>query len=57
MVYCSSRYSDSLGYESRKRYFDKLKTDYEVLADPYSVSDDQWVDDVHKWPSVELGDL
>jgi len=50
---------DSLDYESRKWYFDKLKTDYEVLPDPYSVSDDQRVDelDVRKWPSVEFGDL
>ena len=57
MAASRSSYSDSLDYESRKRYFDKLKTDYEVLLDPYSVSDDQWVDDVRKWPSVEFGDL
>ena len=40
-VMAASRYSDSLDYESRKRYFDELKTDYEVLPDPYSVPDDQ----------------
>ena len=57
MAASRSSYSDSLDYESRKRYFDKLKTDYEVLLDPYSVSDDQWVDNVRKWPSVEFGDL
>lgn len=51
----TSRYSDSLDYESRKLYFDKLKTDYEVLPDPYSMPDDQWIDDVRKYVFVSKG--
>ena len=36
---------------------EKLKVDGETLPDPYSITEDLWLDDVTKWPSVEFGDL
>ena len=41
-------YANSLlDREARKLDFEKLKTNSEVLPDPYSLKMDQWVNDVH----------
>ena len=52
-----SQYFYSLDYTARKRYLEKLKVDGETLPDPYGITEDLWLDDVTKWPSVEFGDL
>ena len=52
-----STYVCSLDYAAQKRYWEKLTFDGEVLPDPYTISEDHWVDDVPKWPNVEFGDL
>ena len=36
---------------------EKLKVDGETLPNPYGITEDLWLDDVTKWPSVEFGDL
>ena len=46
-----------LDYAAQKRYFKNLFFDAEVLPDPYRISEDQWLDDVSKWPSLDFGDL
>ena len=52
-----SQYFYSLDYTVRKRYLEKLKVNGETLPDPYGITEDLWLDDVTKWPSVEFGDL
>ena len=52
-----SQYFYSLDYTARKRYLEKLKVDGETLPDPYGITEDLWLDEVTKWPSVEFGDL
>ena len=52
-----STYVQSLDYEARKRYITKLNIDSESLSDPYNVSQDEWIDDTRKWPSLEFGDI
>ena len=49
-----------LDYEARKCYFQNLQTESEVLPDPYgpcSLENEQWIDDVWRWPSLEFGEL
>ena len=53
----SLRYVSSLDYSPQKRYFGKLTFDGKVLPDPYGISEDQWLGDVSKWPSLDFGDL
>lgn len=53
----SSNYLSSLDYSTRTRYLEKLKINGETLPDPYSITEDQWLDDVSKWPTLEFGDL
>ena len=53
----ATAYVDSLDYEARKRYFQKLQTESEMLPDPYSLVNEQWIDDVRRWPNLEFGDL
>ena len=36
---------------------EKLRFDDETLPDSYGITEDLWLDDVTKWPSVEFGDL
>ena len=55
LVMSAAAYLDSLDYEARKRYFHKLQTESEVLPDPYSLVNEQWIDDVRMWPNLELG--
>ena len=56
-VMSAAVYVGSLDYEARKRYFQKLQTESEVLPDPYSLENEQWIDNVRRWPSLEFGDL
>ena len=53
----SSDYFSTLDYSTRTRYPEKLNIDGETLPDPYGITDDQWLDDVSKWPTVEFGDV
>ena len=53
----SSDYFSTLDYSTRTRYLGKLNIDGETLPDPYGITDDQWLDDVSKWPTVEFGDV
>jgi len=52
-----SDYQATLDLEAKKRYKEKLKLESEELADPYAISENEWCDDVTKWPSVEYGDI
>ena len=56
-MWMSSDYFSSLDYSTRTRYLEKLYIDGETLPDPYNITDDQWLDDVSKWPTVEFGDV
>ena len=47
----------SIDYEARKRCFQNLQTESEVLPDPYSLVSEQCFDDVRRWPSLEFGDV
>ena len=38
-------------------YFQKQQTVSEVLPDPYSLVNEQWIDDGRRWPSLEFGDV
>lgn len=53
----TSEYYDSLDYISQRRYIDKLKVRGVKIPDPYSISDDFWIDDPTKWPDIEFGDV
>ena len=53
----AAAYVGSLDYEARKRYFEKLQNESELLPEPYSLASERWIDDVRRWPSVEFGDL
>ena len=53
----STTYFASLDFESRKRYQNKLRIDGETLSDPYSIPEDEWIDDVSQWPTLEFGDI
>ena len=53
----SSDYFSTLDYSTRTRYLEKLNIDGETLPDPYGITDDQWLDDVSKWPTLEFGDV
>ena len=59
VVMSAAAYVDSIYYEAscRKHYFQKLQTESEVLPDPYSLVNEQWIDDVRRWPSLEFGDV
>ena len=37
-----------LNYAAQKQYREKLRFDGEALPDPYTISEDHWVDDVSK---------
>ena len=52
-----SDYVGQLDYEARKRYFSKLEIDGGKFPDPYSIQEDQWIDDAEKWPDLEYGDI
>ena len=50
-------YQATLDLEAKKQYQEKLKLESEELADPYALSENEWCDDITKWPSVEHGDI
>ena len=52
-----SKYQPTLDYEAKKRYKEKLSVESETLPDPYSLSEEEWIDDITKWPSIEFGDV
>ena len=52
-----SDYVRELDHEARKRYMVKLEHVGERFPDLYSITENQWVDDARKWPSVEYGDI
>ena len=52
-----SDYQATLDLEAKKRYQEKLKLESEELRDPYALSENEWCDDITKWPSVEYGDI
>jgi len=52
-----SKYQSMLDYEAKKRYKEKLSVESEILADPYSLSEEEWIDDITKWPSIKFGDI
>ena len=49
--------SPLLNYEAKKRYKEKLTLKSERIPDPYAVPQEEWVDDVTKWPTVLYGDV
>jgi len=52
-----SEYVRQLDYEARKHYMAKLDVTGERFPDPYNLRENQFVDDVLKWPNVAYGDL
>ena len=52
-----SDYQATLDLEAKKQYKEKLKLESEKLADPYALSENEWCDDITKWPSIEYGDI
>ena len=52
-----SEYQSMLHYEAKKRYKEKLSTESEILPDPYSLFEEEWIDDITKWPIIEFGDI
>lgn len=52
-----SEYQPTLDYEAKKRYKEKLSLESETLPDPYGLSEEEWFDDVTKWPTIEFGDV
>ena len=52
-----SEYQSMLDYEAKKRYKEKLSTESEILPDPYSLFEEEWIDDTTKWSSIEFGDV
>ena len=53
----SSDYFSSLTYSTRKRYLEKLQVGGEMLPDQYGITEDQWLANVSKWPTLEFGDV
>jgi len=52
-----SKYQSELNFEAKKRHKEKLKLKFEELSDPYCLSEENWIDDVTKWPDVQYGDI
>ena len=53
----ASEQFNSLDYLAKRRYLEKLNIDGEDLPDPYSISDDLWMDDMTQWPDLQYGDV
>ena len=58
------KYVDGLSKEAKERYFRKLQCLYggpgvslARVRCPYKIPNEQWIDDVCKWPPVEFGHL
>ena len=52
-----SEYQSTLDLEAKKRYKEKLVLKSEQIPDPYAVPQEEWVDDIAKWPTVLYGDV
>ena len=52
-----SEYQSTLDLEAKKRYKEKLVLKSEQIPDPYAVPQEEWVDDITKWPTVLYGDI
>ena len=52
-----SEYQSTLDYETKKFYKEKLSLEGEQIPDPYALPDEDWTDDVTKWPTVLYGDV
>lgn len=55
-------YLATLAEPEKRRYHEKLailcaSTGIPSLPDPYSISEDKWMDDVGLWPPVEFGEI
>jgi len=51
-----SQHQSMLDYEAKKQY-KELSVESEILTDSYSLSEEEWIDDITKWPSIEFGDV
>ena len=52
-----SEYQSTLDYETKKRYKEKLVLQGEQIPDPYALPDEEWTDDITKWPTILYGDV
>ena len=53
-----SGYFTSLDFTAKKRYLEKNKTaDGRKLNNPFAIDEDQWSEDLTKWPELEFGDV
>ena len=53
-----SEYFQSLSYQAKTRYIDKLKLPSgKVLPDPYQLEPEMWSEDLKLWPDVEFGNI
>ena len=52
-----SEYQSMLDYEAKKRYKEKLTLKSKRIPDPYTMPQEEWVDNVTKWPTVLYGDV
>ena len=50
-------YQSMLDYEAKKRYKERLSTKSEILPDSYSLFEEEWIDNISKWPSIKFGDV
>ena len=50
-----SVYFDSITYTAQKRYVEKLEQF--SLEDPFAITDEEWSEDLSKWPEVEFGNV
>ena len=55
-TYWESEYQPTLDYEAKK-WYKELSVESEIPTDPYSLSEEEWIDDVTKWPSIKFGDV
>lgn len=53
----TSQYFCTLNYTAKKHYLEKLKKGGFPLEDPFAIEDEQWSEDLTKWPEVEHGDI
>ena len=58
LVMSAAAYVGSLDFKARKRSFENyILNESELLPDPYYLANEQWIDDVRRWPSVEFAIL
>ena len=52
-----SGYFSSLDFTGRKIYLEKVKVDGYELDHLFAISEDQWSEDLTKWPKLEFGSV